>query len=249
MSLKYFVLLLIVLPRFVMSQESIRVALLESYPWAYYSSSGDIIGLYPQLFSSIESQPTFPYKFHIELMPLSRLLKSIEYKSVDYSIMSYKPSRAQVMEPIALIYRAPFVVYSLKSSPVNVIEDLEGLTMAILRGGSRCPCPENIELKRYPVDSHRQALNYLQKQRVDCVSGPLLRLYEQSKNLSMTSDLHNPLIYEWRDVWLWRSKAPTSMNVDPMKLAWEKVIEEKELEQLLKAYFDPNILSYILIDQ
>lgn len=249
MSWKYIVLLLVAVPRYVMSQESIRVALLESYPWAYYSSAGEIIGIYPQIFSSIERQPSFPYKIHIEILPLSRVLKSMKYKSIDYSIMSYKPERAQTMEPITLIYRAPFVVYSLVSSPVSEIKDLRGGIMATLRGGSQCPCPNNIELKRYPVDSHYQALIYLKKQRVDSVSGPLLRLYVQAKRLNMVNDLNKPLIYEWRDVWLWSSKATKSISVDSMKLAWDKVIESKEIDKILKDYFEPRVLRYIIISQ
>lgn len=240
------ILLLIIFISYKSQGEDIlTVGLLNSYPWAYKDYHGETTGVYPDLFKHIEKISSGNIVFSVTLLPLKRALKSTESGHTMLTVMSYKPEREKSLNRLTLIYRTPFTVLSLKSKPIRSLSSLDNKKMAVLTGGSQCPCLPNVAIERFNVDSHYQALKYLSKNRVDAVSGPALRLMTQAKALNMQMDLSAPLIYEWRDVWLWSSPLLNQELHSSIERYWSVMSKSGFTKQLIHSYFDASLVPYI----
>ncbi len=244
------ILLLFLLSIFeAQSVETYKVALLESYPWAYRTDSNVIKGIYPKLFHEIENKHDASIKFDIQLMPLARVIREIEKSKIDITIMSHHANRKIKMVYQLPLYKTPFVLFTRLNSGIEKLADIKYKNVAMLIGGSGCPClSEDIPYQKIKVSKHLQGLGMLMKDRVDAVSGPYIRLNERIKELAIQEKVAKPIIYEWRTVSLWTSHALKKNNKNLTLLTNEinKKLTEGLLEKLLSDYFSTTELTYII---
>jgi len=228
--------------------ETYKVGLLESYPWAYRTESNLIKGIYPELFRKLENKGDASLKFDIQLMPLARIIHVIKQSRLDLTIMSYQASRKVNMVPQITIYKTPFVLFTRLKSDIEKLTDIKNKHIAMLIGGSGCPClNEDIPYQQIKVSKHSQGLRMLIKNRVDAVSGPYIRLNERIKELDIQEKLAKPIIYEWRAVSLW-SSYELAQNTKKLHLLTNKINKAFEtglMKKLLSDYFSPVELTYI----
>lgn len=230
------------------SQEVYRVGLLESYPWAYRTESNVIKGIYPALFRKLESKDNTNIKFDIKLMPLARIIHEIKQSRIDISIMSYHADREINMVSQIPIYQTPFVLFTHINSGIEELADIRNKNVAMLIGGSGCPClNSDMHYQQVKVSKHLQGLKMLMKHRVDAVAGPYIRLNERIKELDIQEQLSKPIIYEWRTVSLWSSHAleHNPKKLDILTSEMSKGLESGLIEKLLSDYFSPIELAYI----
>lgn len=241
------------------SNEEIQIALLDSYPWSFQGDDGKVIGIYPDLLQEVESNIRSNINFvgKIKLMlnlhPMARIKHDMKAsKYVDLTIMSFPPGRDQLMTPLLKIYSTPFVVLSRKTQPIRTIEELEGKRLAVLQGGSSCPClGEAVALQKVYVNDHSQSLKMLKGGRVDVAAGPAIRILGNVSTLGFEDDIASPLIYEWRDVWLWANKsysnelANKNEHVDKFKFEFKKLIDAGGLKKYAKKYLSKDQLVYV----
>jgi len=230
------------------AKETYKVALLETYPWAYRTESNLIDGIYPTLFNELEKAQAASVKFDVQLMPLARILHEIEMSRLDITIMSYKGSRELYMTQQMSLYKTPFVLFTKRNSSIKKLFDVKRKNVAMLIGGSGCPClNEDIPYQQVKVSKHLQGLKMLMKNRVDAVAGPYIRLNERIKELDIQGQLSKPIIYEWRTVSLWSSHE-LALNAKKLGLLtneMNKGLKEGLMEALLSDYFSPMELNYI----
>jgi len=230
------------------SQETYRVGLLESYPWAYRTESNLIKGIYPALFRKLENRGNVNIKFDIQLMPLARIIHEIKQSRIDVTIMSHHAGREINMVSQMPIYKTPFVLFTQINSGIEELADIRNRNVAMLIGGSGCPClNSDTPYQQVKVSKHLQGLKMLMKNRVDAVADPFIRLNERIKELDIQEQLSKPIIYEWRTVSLWSSHAleHNAKKLDLLTSEMSKGIEAGLMEKLLSDYFSPIELAYI----
>jgi ABC-type amino acid transport substrate-binding protein len=229
--------------------EVYKVALLESYPWAYKTESNVITGIYPEIFAELEQRYNASIKFDIQLMPLARIIHEVKKSQIDLAIMSEHAKRKINMVPHIAIYETPFVLFTKLNSSIEKLVDIKNKNVAMLIGGSGCPClNEDIPYHKIKVSKHSQGLKMLMLNRVDAISGPYLRLNEQAKKLGVRAQLAKPITYQWRTVFLWSSH---SLTQDKNKLSLfsdelNKSLKGGLLKRLLSKYFSTEELTYIV---
>lgn len=232
------------------SLEVYKVALLESRPWAYKTKENTIAGIYPNALYSIEKNHNFEIKFDIKLMPLARIIHEAKKSQIDLTIMSKSSKRNLGMEPVKIIYKTPFVLFSPLNSEVKTVSDIKNKRVSMLIGGSGCPCIDNISYEKIKVSKHLQGLKMIIRGRADAVSGPYIRLNEGIKQLGIQEKIGEPIVYEWRFVSLWASKELSKNNKKIDSLANE--IHRETSKQLKtgngNSYFTEKELNFIVID-
>jgi ABC-type amino acid transport substrate-binding protein len=229
------------------STETFRVGLIESYPWAYRTESNVITGIYPELFNQLEQSTNLQFK--IQLMPLARIIHEVKNSHLDITIMSQHATRKINMEPLLTIYKTPFVLLTKLNSKIKTLADIKNKNVAMLIGGSGCPClDEDTPYQRRKVSKHLQGLKMLMANRVDAVSGPYIRLSERVKTLNIQNKIAPPIIYHWRTVSLWTSHelAQNSTNLNFLSKEINKRLKTGFMKELLNEHFSPDELSYIL---
>lgn len=245
-----FILLLFSLSIFTAhSIETYKVGLLESYPWAYRTESNVIEGIYPELFRVLEKEDDASIKFDIQLMPLARVIHEVEKSRIDLTFISDHANRKNTMVYLLPMYKTPFVLFTRLNSDIESLDDIKNKHVSMLIGGSGCPClSKDIPYKQVKVSKHLQGLKMLLKNRVDAVSGPYIRLNELIKKLNIQTQLAKPIIYEWRTVSLWSSHDLAQNNSKLSLLTEEinKVLEAGLIQKLLRDYFSPTELAYII---
>jgi ABC-type amino acid transport substrate-binding protein len=230
------------------SQERYSIGLLENYPWAYRAQSNEIQGIYPKLFREIQNKHKGDIKFDIQLMPLARIIHEMKQSRIDVTIMSNHPSRQKTMAVQMPIYKTPFVLFTQPNSGIEKLTDLKNKNVAMLIGGSGCPClNKDTPYQKIKVSKHLQGLQMLMKNRVDAVAGPYVRLNERIKELNIQESIAKPIIYEWRTVSLWSSYElkQNSKRINLLTNAMSKSLEERLMENLLIDYFTPAERIYI----
>jgi hypothetical protein len=233
----------------VIAIDSIQIALLDSYPWSFEDDQGEIKGIYPQLLRQVEKNSKGSLQVQIQLKPLARILHEMKTtNNLDLTIMSFRNEREAVMTPLIRIYRTPFVVLSRAGSPITQLKDLQDKNIAMLWGGSGCPClDESINYSRTRVSSHQQGIKMVRDERVDGVAGPAIRLFGQSHGLGFSDQLAPPLIYEWRDVWLWSRKnlGRNKQVVEDFKTEFNALLATGVLKDAASEYMSAAQLGFI----
>jgi ABC-type amino acid transport substrate-binding protein len=229
--------------------ESIHVGLTDSYPWAY-ESEGKITGIYPELLELVEQNTSGDLRFSLQLLPLKRILAQMENAKFPTSLtfMSYKTGRAERMSPLVKVYRTPFIILSHADNPISSLENIANKDIAMLLGGSGCPClGDETTYQRVRLSHHKMGLKMLEKKRVDGVAGPSIRLYELANQLNFRNILAPPVTYEWRSVWMWGSKSKkTSADItEALKKQIEMLIKNGELTRLASKYLLPSQLNFM----
>lgn len=244
------------------ANDELQIALLDTYPWSFQGSDGSVQGIYPEFLQQVEdnlnSNINFDRKMKLTLNihPMARIKHDMKAsKYADITIMSFPPGRDQLMTPLLKIYRTPFIVLSRESQPIGKIEELEGKKLAVLQGGSGCPClGESVPVQKIFVNDHLQSLKMLEGGRVDAAAGPAIRLLGNVSKLKLEENIASPLIYEWRDIWLWAKKSYSNadasvdekkQHIEKFKFEFKKLIDAGGLKKYAKKYLSKEQLVYV----
>jgi len=205
---------------------TIHVGLIDSRPWAYHDDHGKVVGIYPDLLESIQLLSPEDIIFELNIRPLKRIIKEIksEKSPISLTFMSYKPTRTEKMTPVMALYRTPFILVSREDNPISTLDDIKGKDVAMLLGGSGCPClDESLPYQRIRLNHHTMGLQMLDRGRVDAVAGPSIRLYDLIEQLELTHALAPHIVYEWRSIWMWQSKI--KKGAEPLMTAIQNTIQ------------------------
>lgn len=231
------------------AQETLKVGLLDSYPWSFEGGDGEIKGIYPTILRKVEAKFNGALLIDLQVTPMARILHDIQDGGgLDITIMSFRSKRERVMAPFVSLYRTPFVVISRRDSPIGQLADLQDKSIAMLWGGSGCPCLDDaISYQKIKVNNHEQSMKMLKEKRVDGIAGPAIRLFGQADNSGAGALLAPALVYEWRGVWLWSSRKK-DLNKEAMtlfKLELDKILATGILKSVASNYLSASQLEFI----
>lgn len=225
---------------------TIKLGLIDSYPWAFQSSTGNLEGVYPELIKRVSSSPNIEINIEMELLPLARILYYMQHNKIDLTFMSFHSSRTSIMTPMFKVYQSPFALFTKRGSSMTSLDQLGNKTVAQLIGGSHCPCTET-PYQRILVANHSQGLRLLLRDKADAISGPVFRIQTVANTLGITDKLNPPIVYQHRDVMLWRSNRFTPSNALTQTIQAE--LDSAAFHASLNVFFSKQELAYMKLSQ
>jgi len=172
------------------------------------------------------------------IYPYARIISELKNGKTDLTIMfKYKELKEHV------IYIAPLpslhnIVIGLKGNRFESISDLEGKTIAYLRGARFSEAIDtNSKINKHRTNDFRQGIKMLVRGRVDAIIGPMEPILSAADSMGMVNIFNQPLYVSQRTPWLQISKkSKLRLSVDDIKSTFENVLMRGDLTKLKHKY-------------
>jgi polar amino acid transport system substrate-binding protein len=172
------------------------------------------------------------------IYPYARIISELKNGKTDLTIMfKYNELKEHV------IYIAPLpslhnIVIGLKGNRFESISDLEGKTIAYLRGARFSEAIDtNGKIKKHRTNDFRQSIKMLVRGRVDAIIGPMEPILSAADSIGMVNIFNDPLYVSQRTPWLQISKkSKLRFSVDDISDIFENILMRGELTTLKNKY-------------
>jgi len=172
------------------------------------------------------------------IYPYARIISELKNGKTDLTIMfKYKELKDYV------IYIAPLpslhnIVIGLKGNRFEAISDLEGKTIAYLRGARFSEdIDTNNKIKKHRTNDFRQGIKMLTRGRVDAIIGPMEPILSAAGSMGMGNIFSEPLYVSKRTPWLQISKkSKLRLNVNKIRDIFKKILARGDLRKLKHKY-------------
>ncbi|MEH6404178.1 MAG: transporter substrate-binding domain-containing protein [Sneathiella sp.] len=197
-------------------KETDHIAIMEQPPYGFLDEKGQASGYLFDIGNAILKKANMPET--VKLLPMKRLFKHLEYKTVDCTLLAASPftrSHYRLIEPTGL-FLSPAIVPKA-GIDLNRYEDLHGLSIGIPRGVSFDDRFDQDEtLKKLSIYNYRQAVKMLEKGRVDAIVGVLGSYLFNARALGYQADkiFGTPLIFKKIPIWLVCRQDDPSLEVE-----------------------------------
>ncbi|MEH6444550.1 MAG: transporter substrate-binding domain-containing protein [Oceanospirillaceae bacterium] len=179
-----------------------------------------------------------------KIYPYARIINELKTGRTDLTIMfKYKELEDHV------IYIAPLpalanVVIGLKGSSFKVISDLEGKSLAYLRGAKFSDeIDMNTNIEKSKTMDFSQSIKMLVNGRVDAIIGPMEPILNAADSIGAVNIFGKPLYVSERVPWLQISKK-SKLSLTPIsnkiRLLFEDILNQGELKKLQDKYGSSN---------
>ncbi len=200
-------------------------------------SEAQLSGIYFDLTNLLLNQAKIDREHYI--YPYARIIHELKAGKTDLTIMFKYAELAPYVEYIFPLPPLKNVVVGRKEQPLYSINQLNGKTIAYLRGANFSDeIDKNIKINKYRVNDFSQAISMLEKGRVDAIIGPLEPIYSAAKRLNLSKSFFGqPLIVSERIPWLQLSKKSIHKgSITKLKKEISALIEQGELARLKSKY-------------
>ena len=172
------------------------------------------------------------------IYPYARIIHELKNGKTDLTIMfKYKELKDHV------IYIAPLptlhnVVIGLKGVRFKSIRDLEGKTIAYLRGAKFSEdIDTNNKIKKHRITDFRQGIKMLARGRVDAIIGPMAPILSAANSIGMANIFDEPLYVSKRTPWLQISKkSKLRLSVNKIRAIFNNILTRGGLRKLKHKY-------------
>jgi polar amino acid transport system substrate-binding protein len=217
------------------SDNEIEIRTIDISPYGI-DNKGELSGVYYELASLIFRNEN---RVNHAIYPYARIIHELKTGHTDLTIMfKYKELESYVT------YIAPLpplrnVVLGVKGQSINSIADLEGRSVAYLRGANFSnEIEHNSAITLYRTKNFKKSIEMLIAGRVYAVIGPFEALLMAAKSLGKKRVFFGKeLIVSQRTPWLQISnKSRHKFNERELKDKFKKLIKNNELEDLKNSY-------------
>ena len=172
------------------------------------------------------------------IYPYARIMSELKSGKTDLTIMfKYKELQDHV------IYITPLpslknVVLGLKGNRFKSTRDLEGKTIAYLRGAKFSKeIDNNVKIKKYQTKNFSQGIKMLARGRVDAIIGPMEPILSAADSVGMSNIFDKPLYVSERTPWLQISKkSKLRLRVNKIRDIFNNILIRGELKKLQHKY-------------
>jgi len=172
------------------------------------------------------------------IYPYARIISELKNGKTDLTIMfKYNELKDYV------IYIAPLpslhnIVIGLKGNRFETISDLEGKTIAYLRGARFSEAVDaNNKIKKHRTNDFRQGIKMLARGRVDAIIGPMEPILSAADSMGMGNIFSEPLDVSKRTPWLQISKkSKLRLNIHKIRVIFKNILSRGELRKLKHKY-------------
>jgi len=172
------------------------------------------------------------------IYPYARIISELKNGKTDLTIMfKYKELKDHVIyiTPLPSLHN---IVIGLKGNRFDSISDLEGKTIAYLRGARFSEDVDtNSKIKKHLTNDFRQGIKMLVRGRVDAIIGPMEPILSAADSIGMVNIFNEPLYVSKRTPWLQISKkSKLRLNADEIREIFENILKRGDLTKLKNKY-------------
>jgi len=178
-------------------------------------------------------------KINHQIYPYARIIHELKNGQTDLTIMFKYKELEDYVSYIAPLPTLKNVIIGLKGTHIKDLLELEGKTLAYLRGAKFSDAIDsNKKILKITTKDFRQGINLLAAQRVDAIIGPLTPIIAAAQELRETDDFFGkPLIVSERTPWLQVSNQSNLIHASQLlKEQFTHLLSTNELERLRKKY-------------
>jgi len=179
------------------------------------------------------------YKVEHYIYPYARIIHELKSGQTDLTIMFKYKELEEYVVYIAPLPAIKNVVVGLKNQNYSSIAELQGKTIAYLRGAKFSDVIDNDNnIKKAYTQNFKKAVEMLAAGRVDALIGPYEALLSAAKEVGFSSKFFGkPLVVSERVPWLQMSKmSQHKAFINKLYKSFEKIIQSKKLEKLRIKY-------------
>jgi polar amino acid transport system substrate-binding protein len=209
-------------------------------PYGIENSKGNS-GIYYELADALAKTLSSHDKVSInhQIYPYARIIHELKNGQTDLTIMFKYKELEDHVSYIAPLPTLKNVIIGLKGTHIKDLHELEGKTLAYLRGAKFSDAIDNNKkIFKITTKNFRQGINLLAAQRVDAIIGPLTPIIAAAQELREADDFFGtPLIVSERTPWLQISNQSKLMHASQLlKEQFTHLLSTNELERLKKKY-------------
>lgn len=232
----YALLILLCMNSFTLAANNkIEVRTIDIPPYGI-DSNGELSGVYYDLANLLFSKED---KINHSIYPYARIIYELKTGHTDLTIMFKYKELENYVTYITPLPSLQNVVVGVRGKSVTSVNDLEGRSIAYLRGAHFSnEIENNSSITLYRTKNFKKSIEMLIAGRVDAVIGPFEALLIAAKNLGKNKDFFGEvLVVSERTPWLQISnKSKHKFDIIELEEKFIKIIKNKKLEYLKKSY-------------
>jgi len=179
------------------------------------------------------------YKAEHYIYPYARIIHELKSGQTDVTIMFKYQELEEFVTYIAPLPSIKNVVVGLKGKSVHSIDELQGKSIAYLRGAKFSQIIDNdSNIEKHYTKDFRKAVEMLAIGRVDAIIGPYEALLLAAKEVGFsTKSLGKPWVVSERVPWLQISKkSQHKASISRLLMTFKKILQRGELDILRRKY-------------
>ena len=199
-------------------------------------SNGELSGVYYDLANLLFSKED---NINHSIYPYARIIYELKTGYTDLTIMFKYKELENYVTYITPLPSLQNVVVGIRGKNITSVEELEGSSIAYLRGAHFSnEIENNSAITLYRTKNFKKSIEMLIAGRVKAVIGPFEALLMAAKNLGKNKDFFGEaLVGSERTPWLQISnKSKHKLDIIELDKKLKKIIENKKLELLKKSY-------------
>lgn len=174
-----------------------------------------------------------------KIYPYARIIHELKNGKTDLSILFKYKELENHVHYIAPLPTLSNIVIGLKGTQFKTINELEGQTIAYLRGAKFSNLiDDNPKILKITTKDFEQGIEMLAAHRVDAVIGPLDPIMAATIELNYPANfLGEPLTVSTRTPWIQISKkSPFIHIIDQLKIRFSQMLNDGEFKAIQKRY-------------
>jgi len=174
-----------------------------------------------------------------KIYPYARIIHELKNGKTGLSILFKYEELEQHVHYIAALPELKNVVMGLNGQAFNSVADLEGKTIAYLRGATFSEeIDNNPKIIKITTNNFRQGIDMLMAERVDAIIGPIDPILSAAQKLKIDKDLFGPaLIVSTKTPWLQISNlSKLRYSIDDIKKYFNEILAAGKLNSLREKY-------------
>jgi polar amino acid transport system substrate-binding protein len=207
-------------------------------PWASLDkASGKPVGVFPAVVEEIarRTKSTITYTLH----PFSRIDRELEGGDQDCTIIVWTEERSRIVVKGELVSNHPMGVIARKGVPLKKYEDLQGLTVSVLRGLSIDPRFDADQNVRRDYDNdYPMGLRKIAHGHIDAIAGAIPTIQFLARQLGLDGYLGDALSMSTIPLVLQCSKRSRNLDFLPqLNQAIRDMRDDGTLQRILDENF------------
>lgn len=173
-------------------------------PWAWLNEQHQLQGATLDFAKQLERR--LDIKVNAHAYPYARLLQYMQHEKLDLALM-LESDQQQGSIPVAMVLEVDVQLTSIKKLSATAISELGPYKIGKIVGGKYDKGLNNILPEDYfiPLNSYRQGLELLQKNRLDAIFGLAFSINEAVEKYAIQpNQLHHQQLFK-EEIWLYAS--------------------------------------------
>lgn len=202
-------------------------------PWGY-KDDNVYKGLLYQVADALQTESGI--SITNQLRPYPRVIQELKNGSVDFAIMFNSPQAREIGKSVGRVVNTKILLISLKDTPkISDLNELSQKHIGYMRGSKYGnDFDNNQNIIKVPLNSMRQGIQMLFKNRLQAIAGAEQTFYFNLKELNIsTDDVSQIMVINETSGDLYFSKASKNIHlIEPFAKALKKINQEGKLDKI-----------------